>query len=56
MGEGSSTVAFGETDGGVVGPFVGGGATSSSESSLLSLPESEPESELELALAELWGA
>lgn len=49
-------MAFGETDGGVVGPLVGGGATSSSESSLLSVPESEPESELELALPELCGA
>lgn len=53
---GSSTGAGGETEGGVVGPLTGGFATSSSESSLLSEQESEPESELELALPELGGA
>lgn len=55
-GGGSSRVGLGETEGGVLGPLAGAGVTSSSESSLLSVPESDPESELELALPELGGA
>ena len=53
---GSSTGTGGETEGGVVGPLIGAWVTSSSESSLLSEQESDPESELELALPELGGA
>lgn len=54
-GGGSSIIFsfFGETEGGVEGPLVGGGLVSSSESSLLSEPESDPVSDVELALPEL---